>query len=72
MGIPKWYSIVTSGVYRYLVGVFVANTLPLLAGNIATDLVCATSSHSLFSLIMVYLVSKIVGDFTKNTSYAEK
>ena len=44
----------------------------LLAVNIATNPGCATSSHSLFSLLMVHLLSKILEACTDNTSYVDK
>ena len=49
MYFPKWESKVSFGVYRSWVDAFFANTFIFLVDMIATDLGCATSSHSLFS-----------------------
>ena len=51
---------------------FVANTFLSLAGKIAIDPVCANSYHYLFSLLVVYFLSKIVKALTDNASYTEK
>ena len=66
MGFSKWGSKVAFGVYRSWFDVFVANTFLSLTGNISTDPGCDNSSQSLFSLLVVHILSKIVEAFTDN------